>query len=440
MNTLKVRDSSPTERVSERAMELVSTFFGVSRVRDFTVRLWDGKTWSPDPSRPARFTMVFRHPGTLRQLILHPGELSLGSAFIHADLDLEGDIDVGFELVFDLIAHDWKPRERLRLAAQALLLPAADSHLTDGRASSGPSWIGGRLRTREEDRQAIAYHYDVSNDFYALWLDPRMLYTCAYFRTPVDDLDRAQVQKLDHVCRKLRLRPGERLLDLGCGWGGLVMHAARHYGVRARGVTLSQAQTDWARDRISQLGLEESCRVDNLDYRDLNEPSACDKMACIGMFEHVGEAGLPDAFRRCRSLLRPGGCFLLHGITRDHARPLDYKNSFSCNLVFPNGELEPISTILAAAEAAGWEIRDVENLREHYARTCKLWFERLEARRGEALRHVDETTFRTWWMYLAGSAFNFRQGNIGLYQTLLYKPRAQGGESGMPLTREDWYG
>jgi cyclopropane-fatty-acyl-phospholipid synthase len=383
--------------------------------------------------------MVFHQPGTLRQLILHPGELALGSAFIRCDLDLEGDLDVGLELVFDLLARDWRPRERLWLAAQALLLPAGDLHAANGNGSSEPSWIGGKSRSREADRQAIAYHYDVSNEFYSLWLDERMLYTCAYFRKADDDLGTAQLQKLDHVCRKLRLRPGERLLDLGCGWGGLVLHAAEHYGVEARGVTLSQAQADWARERIAAMGLELRCRVENFDYRDLDEPSSYDKVACIGMFEHVGEVGLPDAFGRCWRLLRPGGSFLLHGIVRDHAHPLDYKHSFSCNLVFPNGELQPLSTILSAAESAGFEIRDVENLREHYALTCRRWFERLEACRSEALSHVNEATFRTWWMYLAGSAFNFAQGTIGLHQTLLHKPHSHGGVSGLPLTREDWY-
>jgi cyclopropane-fatty-acyl-phospholipid synthase len=420
-------------------MELVSNFFGASRVRDFSIRLWDGRTWSPDPAQSPRFTMVFHHPGTLRQLILRPGELALGSAFIRCDLDLEGELDVGLELVFDLLARDWRPRERLRLATQAFLLPAGDLHAANGNGSSEPSWIGGKFRSRAADRQAIAYHYDVSNEFYSLWLDERMLYTCAYFRKADDALGTAQLQKLDHVCRKLRLRPGERLLDLGCGWGGLVLHAAEHYGVEARGVTLSQAQADWAQERIAAMGLEPRCRVENLDYRDLNEPSNYDKVACIGMFEHVGEAGLPDAFGRCWRLLRPGGSFLLHGIVRDYAHPLDYKHSFSCNLVFPNGELQPLSTILCAAEAAGFEIRDVENLREHYALTCRRWFERLEAWRSEALNHVNEATFRTWWMYLAGSAFNFRQGTIGLHQTLLHKPHPRGGESGLPLTREDWY-
>jgi cyclopropane-fatty-acyl-phospholipid synthase len=383
--------------------------------------------------------MIFHAPTTLRQFILHPGELSLGTAFIQADLDLEGDLDVGLELVYDLLARDWRPRERLRLAALALLLPASTPGAAGGNGSAGPSWIGGRFRSREADRRAIAYHYDVSNDFYALWLDQRMLYTCAYFRTPDDDLDTAQLQKLDHICRKLRLRPGERLLDLGCGWGGLVIHAAQHYGVEAHGITLSQAQTKLAQERIRQLGLVERCRVKNLDYRDLNDPFGYDKLACIGMFEHIGEAGLPDAFGRCWNLLRPGGSFLLHGIIRDHASPVDYKDSFSSNLVFPNGELQPVNTILRAAETAGFEIRDVENLREHYALTCRRWFERLDEKRNEALLHVDEATFRTWWMYLAGSAFNFRQGYIGLHQTLLNKPRPERGPSGLPLTREDWY-
>jgi cyclopropane-fatty-acyl-phospholipid synthase len=191
--------------------------------------------------------------------------------------------------------------------------------------------------------------------------------------------------------------------------------------------------------RIRQLGLEGKCRVENLDYRELTDQSGFDKLACIGMFEHVGDAGLPDCFRRCWNLLRPGGTFLLHGIIRDYSTPVNYKDSFSSNFVFPNGELQPVSTILTAAEATGFEVRDVENLREHYALTCRHWFERLAARRKEALEYVDEATFRTWWLYLAGSAFNFRRGAIGLHQSLLYKPHHKRGPSGLPLTREDWY-
>ena len=266
MRTTSILESSRDQRVAHRGLEIVSTFFGASRVRDFAVRLWDGRTWSPDPARPARFSMIFRNPGTLRQLILHPSELSLGAAFVHADLDLEGDLEVGLELVFDLLSRKWRPRERLRLAALAMLLPPAAHHRGDGNGNgeSKPSWVGGKYRSRRGDRRAIAFHYDVSNEFYALWLDPRMIYSCAYFHTADDDLETAQLQKLDHVCRKLRLRHGERLLDIGCGWGGLMIHAAQHYGVESIGITLSRGQTEWAQKRIRQLGLEGAATLNTL--------------------------------------------------------------------------------------------------------------------------------------------------------------------------------
>src|SRR5271157_4627694 len=374
MNSIKTAEPPRQSHVAERAMELVAMFFGASRIPGFAVRLWDGQTWSANPGHSANFTLTFHHPATLRRCVLHPGESTLGGAFIHGDLDLDGDVDLGFEMVFDLLSRDWTPLERLRLIALALSLPSTGPTHARGSSAILGTWrarLGTwRARSRKSDRRAIAYHYDLSNDFYALWLDPRMVYSCAYFRTPEDDLETAQLQKLDHACCKLRLRHGDGLLDIGCGWGGLTIHAAQHYGVESLGITLSRAQTEWAQGRIRQSGLEGHCQVKFLDYRELTTRGGFDKLACIGMIEHVGDAGLPDFFRRCWSLLRPGGTFLLQGITRDHANPIDYNDAFSTNFIFPNGELQPISTVLDAAEAVGFEVRDVEDLREHYALTC----------------------------------------------------------------------
>jgi cyclopropane-fatty-acyl-phospholipid synthase len=277
----------------------------------------------------------------------------------------------------------------------------------------------------------------VSNDFYALWLDRLMVYSCAYFNHCDEDLDTAQERKLDYICRKLRLRPGERLLDIGCGWGALLMHAAREYGIEATGITLSRAQADLARKAIRRQGLEKKCSVELCDYRDMSDEAGFDKLVSVGMFEHVGEAFLPAYFRKAWSLLKPGGVFLNHGIAATALTPKRPGPSFVDRYVFPDGELVPLSTTLRTAELSGFEVRDVESLREHYAFTLNRWVQRLEKRRTEACGFSNETTFRVWRLYMAGSAYGFAKGRLNLYQTLLIK--AEKRPSSLPLTRSDWY-
>ena len=234
-------------------------------------------------------------------------------------------------------------------------------------------------------------------------------------------------QELDYICRKLRLRPGERLLDIGCGWGGLIIHAAHRYGVRARGITLGEPQAE----------LADSCRVEVSDYREIEDPYGYDKLVSVGMFERVGEARLSEYFLRAHRLLRPGGVFLNHGISRNHITPVRRGPTFMSRYVFPDGELVPIATTIGAAEGRGFEVRDVESLREHYALTLGHWVRRLEARSVEARRITDETTYRAWRLYMSGSAHGFRTGRLNVCQTLLSKPER--GESRLPLTRADWY-
>jgi cyclopropane-fatty-acyl-phospholipid synthase len=398
--------------------------------RDFQVRLWDGTTWGAQ--RQPRFTLVLKHAGALRAMFLPPSELSLGEAYIYDDFDIEGNIEAGFELAEYLLGRERSLRESHDLNERLHRLPGNDHARTNLRT---PRLWGG-LHSRDRDRQAISYHYDLPVQFYALWLDQRMVYSCAYFATPKEDLTSAQERKLDYICRKLRLRSGERLLDMGCGWGGLVMHAAAHYGVQAVGITLSVPQAEVARERLREAGLGDRCRVEVADYRDIDHVHPYDKIVSVGMFEHVGEAFLPEYFRRARDLLRPGGVFLNHGI----ASSATYRRqgpSFVDRYVFPDGELVPISTSLRAAESIGFEVRDVESLREHYALTLHHWVRRLEAHEDEARRVTDDTTYRIWRLYMAGVAHGFRSGRLNLYQTLLAKPLH--GQSGLPLTREDWY-
>jgi cyclopropane-fatty-acyl-phospholipid synthase len=264
-----------------------------------------------------------------------------------------------------------------------------------------------------------------------------MVYSCAYFRTPQDSIDDAQEQKLDYICRKLRLRAGERLLDIGCGWGGLVLHAARHYGVHATGITLSQEQLALAQQRISDARLSSRCELRLLDYRDAGQLGSFDKLVSVGMVEHVGEANLPEYFRAAMNVLKPGGVFLNHGIGRAGNRPKPAEPTFTDVYVFPDGELVPISAMLRYAEDAGFEVRDVENLREHYFLTLGQWLRRLESNEQRARDLVGDLKYRIWRLYLAGSAYYFQSGKLDLYQSLLVK--SQNGRSGMPLTRRDWY-
>jgi cyclopropane-fatty-acyl-phospholipid synthase len=370
--------------------------------------------------------------------------VGLAEAYLYYDVDIEGELEQVFGVAESLVARvgDW--RTRLVLARDLLRLPKgarARNALHSGTARRGRARLRGRRHSIERDRDAVRYHYDVSNDFYGLWLDERMVYSCAYFRSADDALDDAQAQKLDHICRKLQLKPGQRLLDIGCGWGGLVMWAAEKYGVDATGITLSQPQADLAKSRIAAAGLSDRCRVEVLDYREVPAEECYDALVSVGMFEHVGEALLPEYFRRARELLRPGGPFLNHGIAcrADNTGPAGRGTTLNETYVFPDGELVPINSTLRAAEDVGFEVRDVESLREHYARTLRHWVHRLEARHDEALQCVDEVTYRVWRLFMAGSAHGFTSGRLNVYQTLLVKPDTAG-NSGLPLTREEWYG
>ena len=314
----------------------------------------------------------------------------------------------------------------------------------------GPARLSGRLHSKERDRAAIRYHYDVGNDFYALWLDRRMNYSCAYFRTGTEDLDTAQEAKLEHICRKLRLTPDEHLLDIGCGWGGLAIYAAQEYGVNALGVTLSEKQHALANERIAAAGLTDRAAVQLVDYRDLGDLQF-DKIVSVGMFEHVGRSHLPEYFAHAYRLLKPGGLFLNHGIsahpraatrndsawTRLIERHLLGSGQFVGRYIFPDGELEPVSEANLRAEQAGFEVRDVENLREHYALTLRQWVARLQAHRDAAVRLVGDPVYRTWRLYMAGSAVGFGSGVINVNQTLLAKPAL--GAVNVPLTRADLY-
>jgi len=423
----------PPDRVASKCLAFLKDVLGDFHPRDFRIRLWDGSAWDAEPGEPARFTFVLKTPGGFRAMFRSPSEITLGEAYLRGDIDVEGDLGEAFRLSDRLLRVRPGFEIRLRCARLLLSLPSTSR----SRPVRPVEMLRGSLHSRERDRQAVTYHYDLSNDFYALWLDDRMVYSCAYFADSAEDLRTAQERKLHYICRKLRLRAGDRLLDIGCGWGALILCAAEKYGANANGITLSGPQAELANKRIRDSGMAGRCRVDLRDYREIEAWEGYDKLVSVGMFEHVGEVRAREYFERAFRLLRPGGVFLNHGIACRSGIPSQPGPSFSDNYIFPDGELLPIATTLRAAEACGFEVRDVESLREHYVLTLRRWLRRLEERRLEASRFVDERTFRLWKLYLAGAAHTFLTGRNTVFQVLLVKPFH--GESGLPLTRADWY-
>jgi cyclopropane-fatty-acyl-phospholipid synthase len=378
------------------------------------VTLWDGR--SATPSMPPLVRVHVRSPKALAAL----ADASMGRLarhYVEQELDLEGEM-----------------RDIVRLG-EAL---SVSSPVDGGPGSRVRKWIG---HTRLFDRKAIRYHYDVGDDFFALWLDRRRVYSCAYFRRADDTLEIAQEQKLDHICRKLRLRPGERFLDVGCGWGALVRWAAERYQARSLGVTLSENQYEFARQSIRDAGLEGRCEVRLLDYRDVPEDEPFDKIASVGMFEHVGRKNLPLYFAKLRRLVKPGGLVLNHGITLNAPELRELGSDigeFVDKYVFPGGELTHISGVIEEMSAQGMECCDVESLRPHYARTLWHWCDRLETNAEAARTQVGEKLYRIWRIYLAGSAHAFARGWMSVYQVLAGRPVGDGALA-VPLTRDYMY-
>jgi cyclopropane-fatty-acyl-phospholipid synthase len=401
------------------------------------LRLWNGSHYVFGETVP-KFTLVVRDPVVLRKLILKRNPITLVDAYFRGLVDFEGDLYAGLRLKPYLQKLSLPIRSRVALVLDALRLPAQTR--SEAIASSVPILDENEAQkhSRLSDRAAISFHYDVSNAFYKLWLCDEMVYSCAYFETPNDSLLQAQRNKLDHICRKLRLKPGERFLDIGCGWGAMVCWAAQHYGVTAHGITLSQRQFDYATERVKKLGLQDLVTLELRDYRDLEGEAVYDKISSIGMFEHVGLANLAVYNATVLRLLRPGGLFLNHGITHDEEgwHPT-LEAEFINRYVFPGGELDTISNILRGMEQANFEIHDVENLRMHYAMTLREWVKRLEANHDAALNYVSEDAYRVWRFYMAACAMEFEAEGTGIYQVLASKRGSH--NLPVPLTRDDLY-
>ncbi len=433
-STLPGSDSASAAAAQRIVRQLLRGFGG-----SVALRLWNDTILRLGPATP-EFTMVVRDPTVLRELVLQRNPLLLVEAHFRGLLDFEGDLYAALRLKthFQGLSLSWA--ERAALWRDALRLPKRQRLLVSPTAAGA----GHDTRpfqhhhSRDSDRAAIAFHYDVSNQFYKLWLDEQMVYSCAYFHRTEDTLDAAQRHKLDHICRKLRLKPGHRLLDIGCGWGALAMWAARHYGVHAHGITLSRQQLELARERVACAGLQERVTLELLDYRDLRGEGVYDRVSSVGMFEHVGLKNLPAYNATVYRVLREDGLFLNHGITHDEEgwQP-GLVRDFINRYVFPDGELDTVSNVQRGMERAGFEILDVEALRPHYAMTLRHWVRRLEARRDEALQHVNEATYRVWRLYMAACALEFESGGTGIYQILTGKRRA--GAPSVPLTRDDIY-
>ncbi|MEW6703623.1 MAG: cyclopropane-fatty-acyl-phospholipid synthase family protein [Pseudomonadota bacterium] len=402
------------------------------------LRLWNDSLHGHDAE--PEFTLVVRDPGLLRRLVIARNPILLAEAYFRGLLDVEGDLycALGLKNHFESVRLSW--RDKLSLLADALKLPAqgpGEVKPTAGFASRVARRFAHR-HSRHSDRAAISFHYDVSNEFYGLWLDEERVYSCAYFEQPTDSLDTAQRNKLEHICRKLRLKAGERLLDVGCGWGALVCWAAREHGVQAHGITLSERQLEYARERIRAEGLQDRVTVELRDYRDLQGQGVYDKVSSVGMFEHVGLANLPGYYAAVRRVLKPGGLFLNHGITHDEEGwNKTVATEFINRYVFPDGELDCVSNIQLGMERAGFEIHDVEALRPHYAMTLRHWVQRLEAQRDAAVAEVGEAAYRVWRLYMAACALEFEAGGTGIYQILASNWHR--GEWPVPLTRRDVY-
>jgi cyclopropane-fatty-acyl-phospholipid synthase len=423
--------------VADRLVHLFTTVLGEEP--PVRVRGWDGSEAGP-PDAPV---VVVHSRRAVRRLAWRPDEIGLGRAYVAGDLDVEGDLYDALARLALVVERDGAAQRRLSTRDKAQTIAAAVRLGAVGPQPAPPPEEarprGGLLHSRSRDQAAITHHYDVGNDFYRLVLGPSMVYSCAYWTSPADPsytVDDAQRDKLELVSRKLGLQPGMRLLDVGCGWGSMALHAAERHGVDVVGVTVSRAQAELARKRVAEAGLADRVDIRLQDYRDVDD-GPYDAISSIGMAEHVGVAPYLDYARGLFGLLRPGGRLLNHQIARRPGPADPGEESFISAYVFPDGELAPLGTTVSLIEEAGFEVRDVQALRENYALTLRAWVANLERHWDEAVRLTSPGRARVWRLYMAGSALAFERNRIGVNQVLAVRPHADG-RSDLPLRRSDW--
>lgn len=410
--------------------------------RKISVQLWDGTLIPLGEDCDPNYFISITGPGVLGSLMRKPSYENLLFHYANGNIKIHGDL-----IDFVNLARKKRPRDRskkvsrLRLLKTALPLLLAPADKIEVAHSYGNDEVG-RNEARRKNMDFIQFHYDISNEFYALFLGKEMQYSCGYFTHPDNSIDQAQFDKLDMICKKLRLKPGEKFLDIGCGWGGLVCHAAQHYGVQAFGITLSQKQFDFTTEKIKNLALEDKISIELKDYEELE--GAFDKIASVGMFEHIGIDNMPKYFQKINALLCDRGILMNHGISR-HAKPtkkaakkIRPERRLLLKYIFPGSELDNIGHTIDVMELSGFEVHDVEAWREHYALTCQHWYRELMRHKDEAIAFVGEEKFRMWALYLAGVSIGFADGSMHICQVVASK-RASKGPSELPLTRADLY-
>ena len=431
------------ERQIEAARALVRELADKLDINAF-VRLWDGSRLPLGKVARGDFEIIIRDPGVIGAMMRKPNLDTIIQQYVAKGIDFSGGtlVDFGRQLQKDGKSVKLKSKDIARLGLKlAPFIFAKSGELKDAHGFEGD--ITGKKRKTADNKDFVQFHYDLSNEFYALFLDPEMVYSCAYYTDWSNSVAQAQRDKLEMICRKLRLKRGDRLLDIGSGWGGLVCHAAQNYGVTAHGCTLSEEQLAFAREKVKRLGLENRVSFELVDYS--NVTGTYDKIASVGMYEHIGLKNIPAYMAKVRSLLADDGLFLNHAISR--RAPKDNKAWYKgrvrpekkaiAKYIFPGGELDDVGHSICAMERAGFEVHDVEGWRMHYARTCQLWCERLTANREEAIKHVGEEKYRIWVAYLAGVSLAFSRGTLRLFQTLASKSAK--GPAPLPPTRADLY-
>lgn len=409
---------------------------------DAHVRLWDGSRLPLGRQVDSTFEIVINDPGVIASSLRSPALDTLIRHYVDQRIDFMGGTLIDFGLGLqkrnrDVKLKDFPKIKLVRALAPFLFAPGTPPTHTGGFEGE----ITGRKRKSADNKDFIRFHYDLSNEFYALFLDPEMVYSCGYYTDWGNDIATAQRDKLELICRKLRLKPGDRMLDIGSGWGGLVCHAAKNYGVTAHGITLSEEQLAFARDKVKRLKLDGKVTFELTDYSQVS--GTYDKIASIGMYEHIGLKNIPAYMTKVRAVLAEDGLFLNHAIARRAPRSSSMgkrmrpEQKAIAKYIFPGGELDDIGHSIVAMERAGFEVHDVEGWRMHYARTCKLWCERLTAEREQAIMFVGEEKYRIWVAYLAGVSLAFSRGTLRLFQTLASKSAKR--PPRLPPTRADLY-